>query len=348
MITPLPAGRFSLLLCGLLCSLLIGATAMAASAFSPGQKVVVNAEETPAYESFADTKKPDFAKAILYRPAEPETRRDINVFYVVLAQKDGWLHVREDQESSFWVAAKDMIELDAFLADPANADIVACPDSVFRSVTSDIPEALPRRFTADLDSSRKNAVLRMVERPTLGGGEADMQVWSSDEKTLLGTTADTVDFSGDKFTFDCYRLGVTWPEIVGDVNGDGNADFLYLSKVLYRSPPWALYIYSWNGKSFAPVIVGFLVTYDANMPASISTDTDPAASMPDGARHRIYLNSLLGLTPDGAIKAEFIQDNPSDDNQPEKVGIGAFRLSKDNKYFLFEGWLEPLKEVKDE
>ena len=70
------------------------------------------------------------------------------------------------------------------------------------------------------------------------------------------------------------------------------------------------------------------------------------AEGPENAKSRVYLESLLGQSKDGNIRATFIQDSPADETAPIKRGVGLFRLNKDGKTFAFDGWESPLNPVE--
>ena len=241
----------------------------------------------------------------------------------------------DEEGTHYWVAAKAMRPLDEFLNDPVNKEIVlACPD------------ALPRRIVLDLDAGHKQAVLRLITKPTLEGGDILMEVWDSAEKTLLWSTdapdnssERSIETGEDSVQFNCYPLGASWPQVTGDLDGDGKGDILFVSSEAYRNPPPSLTLLTWNGKRFV-LNKGFtLAVYAAKMPASGPLD----AEGPENAKSRIYLESLEGLGKDGNIRATFVQDSPANESAPLKRGVGLFRLNKDGKTFAFAGWESPLK-----
>ncbi len=314
-------------------------TLAAAPVFKPGQQVVVASGETPAYPSLEAAKKGGETEDSLRAPELIESRAVSNTAYAVLDQQGGWLRVKDadvaDDSENYWVAAKAMRPLDDFLNDPASREIVlACPD------------ALPKRIVLDLDEGRKQAVLRLITKPSLDGGDIRMEVWDSAEKMLLWSTDDpensaerTAETGEFSVQFSCYPLGALWPQVTGDLDGDGKGDILYMESEAYRNPPPSLTMLTWNGKRFVLKQAFTLVVFADAMPTSGPLD----AEGPEDAKSRIYLESLLGLGKDGNIRATFIQDFPADENAPLKRGVGLFRLNKDGKTFAFGGWESPLK-----
>ena len=311
----------------------------AAPAFRPGQRVVVAGGETPAYPSLEAAQKGGETEDSLRAPEVIESRAVNNTAYAVLEQRGDWLRVKdvdaEDDSESRWAAAKAMRPLDDFLNDPASKEIVlACPD------------ALPKRIVLDLDAAHKQAVLRLITKPSLEGGDIRMEVWDSAEKTLLWSTDDPENSaeraaeSGEfSVLFSCYPLGALWPQVTGDLDGDGKGDILYMESEAYRNPPPSLTLLTWNGKRFVLKLGFTLAVFAADMPVSGPLD----AEGPENAKSRIYLESLLGMGKDGNIRATFIQDSPADESAPLKRGVGLFRLNKDGKTFAFAGWESPLK-----
>ena len=310
----------------------------AAPAFKPGMQVVVAGGETPAYPSLEEAKKGGATEDSLHAPEAVMSRVINNTAYTILEQRGDWLKVKEadDAEDSadYWVAANAMRLLDDFLNDPANKEIVlACPD------------ALPKRIVLDLDEGHKQAVVRLITKPSLEGGDIRMEVWNSAEKTLLWSTDDP-DNSGQHATetgefsvwFSCYPLATLWPQATGDLDGDGKGDILYVASEAYRNPPPVMNLLTWNGKRFVLKNAFALAVFAADMPKSGPLD----AEGPEDAKSRIYLESLLGLSGDGKIRATFIQDSPANEEEPIKRGVGLFRLNKDGKTFTFDGWESPL------
>lgn len=319
-------------ICGLLVFLGISAAPLWAADFTPGQKVVVSAKanEAPYFESLEKAKEGKDELNWFQAPQELLSRRSHNDTYEVVEQQDKWLKIRLDDEE-VWVAADKMVEVGAFLADPANKEVVACPAE------------MPVRFVVDLDPEHKQAVIKVKTEPSLTGGEGYLEVWNADESKLIWSSAKKPGSSEESpYPVECIRFAPTWPKIVGDANGDGLAEIIFLaSPAIFL--PGDFFIYKWNGKGFervdnnpALLIKGTDIPKTAALTRSDQGPTDPPY---------VYVNGLNSMDKNGLINADFFA---SEEGKPDRTGQGNFRFNKDFTKITFEGWVKPLEPLPQE
>ncbi len=296
----------------------------AAADFSPGQKVVAKVD-TKTYLSLEDAKNGQEEPVELLAPIEYMSRRDLNEVGEVIEAKDGWLHIAASisDADSLWVKAADMTPLDDFLADPANSAITQCPSS------------LVRHFVADLAPDLKQAVIRITTSPTIDGGNGVLEVLTPDESKVIWSTKDQPEDLIARLDIDCNRLIMHWPQIIGDIDGDGFAELLYTEFPL-SYPDGTFSIYKWDGKAFVEQPYNrVLAVSGPEMPATATLHE--VADYQGNETPYFFLADFRGVDAAGVITAE-IYLSGADSNES---GIARFTLSDNCSKFTFIEWLSP-------
>ena len=336
------------LACCLVAVLFSVASASAAPALKVGDEVVSIREDLKAYESLEKARAGGETAGNIWPPGNelaPHGPASYNHTYKVEDIQDGWAKVADSEGEDvpdpgpWWVAADGLAPLADYLKDPAN-----------RNVTMACPAAMPERLTVDLDARHKGAVLKLIRLPNLAGGDIDLEVWDAAEKNRLWHSRDPVNVSKaleDKgLRFDCSLAGPTWPQIVGDLDGDGRVEILYLNTLGFRFPPAPPQFgrARWTGKIFERLPDFSLTVAGDAMPKSGGL----SRSLPEN-KGFICLEDVLELAPNGRIKGSFIRVGVTDgDYRILQRGEGWFRIDAAGKTFAFEGWEQPLKDVADD
>ena len=334
------------LACCLVAVLVSAVSASAAPALKVGDEVVSIREDLTAYESLEKARAGGETEGNIRPPSNELASHgpaSYNHTYKVEAIQDGWAEVIDSEEDviepgPWWVAADGLTPVADYLKDPAN-----------KAVTMACPAAMPERLTADLDSHRKGAVLKLGIVPTLDGGIIDLEVWDAAEKNRLWTSRDPANQArvsvGEGISFNCSLAGPTWPQIVGDVDGDGRAELLFLNTLGFRFPPAPPQFsrVRWTGKTFERLPdFGLTVARDA-MPKSGRLSQDPPKN-----KGFICLEDVLELAPNGRIKGTFIRVGVTEGEYAIlQRGQGWFRIDAAGRNFTFEGWARPLKDVAE-
>jgi hypothetical protein len=290
--------------------------------FQPGQTIVAR-ENTAVYESLDDAEKNEKAWDVSV-PVVCATRRDVNEVFTVREDMGDWLRVGQGESGGdIWVKAAHMMPLDAFMADPANREIIECSQD------------LPRLFVVDLAPDLKQATIRITAVPSIDGGYGVLEVLTPDKSKVLWSSQDQAEGDGGLDLY-CAPNALTWPEIIGDINGDGFAELLYMRLRSSASiPEGASTIFTWDGKAFvASPVEPVLAVKGPEMPsrAAISDISDYAGL----DTPYFFVSSLINLDSDGTITANFFLIDSE-----EKQGTGKFTLTDGYKTFTFKGWLSP-------
>ena len=297
-------------------------TQAVAAGFPAGQKIVAKVA-THAYDSLDAAKKGAEGDWEIFAPRACETQRDVNEVFTVREDMGDWLRVGQGESDDIWVKAAHMMPLDTFMADPANRKIIECSQD------------LPRLFVVDLAPDLKQAVIRITTVPTIDGGHGVLEVLTPDQNKVLWSSKDQ---TGDDSRLDlqCAPNALTWPEIIGDIDGDGFAELLYMQLRSSASiPEGACTIFKWNGKAFAEVPDSpVLAVKGPAMPSSAAISNFSDYSGLDEPNFSV--SSFINLDSDGTITAR-ISLNDSEFKQ----GTGKFTLTDDYKTFTFKGWISP-------
>ena len=321
--------RFTIFLVLVILPLAFACPARAAD-FPSGQNIVAKIQ-TRAYGSLRDARTGAEGEWDIFAPRRCLSRRDVNEVFTVFERVGTWLRVGQGESakpgeaSEVWVNAAHMMPLDAFMADPANREIIECS------------RKLPRLFVVDLAPDLKQAVVRITTVPSIDGGYGVLEVLTPDKSKVLWNSKDRAE--GDSgLDLYCAPNALTWPEIIGDIDGDGFAELLYMRLRSSASiPEGACTIFTWDGKAFiASPVDPVLAVKGPEMPsrAAISDISDYA--YPD--KPYFSVSSLINLDSDGTITANF-----SLNGSEGKQGTGKFTLTDGYTTFTFKGWISPPK-----
>lgn len=337
-----------ILACCLVVVLFSAALASAAPALKVGDEVVSIRDDLKTYESLEKARAGGETEGNIWPPSNELASHgpaSYNHTYTVKTLQDGWAEVADSEGEDvpdpgpWWVAAEGLTPLAEYLKDPAN-----------KAVTMACPPAMPERLTVDLDSRHKGAVLKLILLPNLAGGDIDLEVWDAVEKNRLWHSRDPANVSkaleGKRIRFDCSLAGPTWPRIVGDVDGDGRVEILYLDTLGFRFPPAPPQFgrARWTGKTFERLPDFGLTVARDTMPKSGRLSQNPPKN-----KGFICLENVLELAPNGRIKGIFIRVGVTDDEYTIlQRGEGWFRIDAAGKNFTFEGWAQPLEDVAEE
>jgi hypothetical protein len=120
--------------------------------------------------------------------------------------------VRTEDGRAGWINAACLRTEAAYLNDPANRDFVMCPSDAVRNFPV-IPKG--RQGVAAL-------VLRDI--PSVLGGDA--QATLTDASGNIVWRGPTQGAGADPLVFFCRHIGFYWPQVVGDLDGDGAIEIL--------------------------------------------------------------------------------------------------------------------------
>lgn len=130
----------------------------------------------------------------------------------VLSRQGKWANVRTEDGRAGWINAACLRAEAAYLNDPANRDFVMCPSDAIRTFPV-IPKG--RQGVASL-------VLRDI--PSVLGGDA--QATLTDASGNIVWRGPTQGAGADPLVFFCRHIGFYWPQVVGDLDGDGAIEVL--------------------------------------------------------------------------------------------------------------------------
>jgi hypothetical protein len=164
----------------------------------------------------------------------------------VIRQEGRWAEVARYDGVRGFVNAACLTPVEKYIAAQKNQeDFVCAPD-------------MPRRFEVDLGGGQGRGAVVLRDVPDLFGGGATMEVVAASGETLWkGPAADVYDAHKpvSPLTFYCHHSGVSWPELIGDVSGDGRPWIIApvgQSDVSVSS----FNAIRWTGTAFEPVFAG--------------------------------------------------------------------------------------------
>jgi hypothetical protein len=164
----------------------------------------------------------------------------------VIRQEGRWVEAARYDGVRGFVNAACLTPVEKFIAAQKNQeDFVCAPD-------------MPHRFEADLGGGQGRGTVVLKDVPDLFGGGASMEVVAASGETLWkGPAADVYDVHKpvSPLYFYCQHSGVSWPELIGDISGDGRPWIIApvgQSDVSVSS----FNAIRWTGTAFEPVFVG--------------------------------------------------------------------------------------------
>lgn len=164
----------------------------------------------------------------------------------VIGRKDNWAEVARYDGLRGFVNAKCLTPVEKFIAGQKNqGDFVCAPD-------------MPRRFEVDLGGGQGRGTVVLRDVPDLFGGGAFPEVRTASGEVLwTGPAADMYDVAKPipPLFYYCHHSGVSWPELVGDVMGDGRP---WIVAPVGQSDVSvsAFNAIRWNGSALEPVVAG--------------------------------------------------------------------------------------------
>ena len=164
----------------------------------------------------------------------------------VLGLESAWAEVERYDGKRGFVPASGLVPVEQYIAAQKDPGEFRCS------------KELPRRFEADLGGGGGRGLVVLEDVPDLFGGGARIRVLSASGDTLwLGPVADVYDVRGPAtpLFFYCHHSGVSWPELVGNL--DGGAQVEILAPIGQSDVSVSAFNrIRWNGKAFEPVFAG--------------------------------------------------------------------------------------------
>ena len=164
----------------------------------------------------------------------------------VLGLDNAWAEVERYDGTRGFVHAKCLVPVGQYIAAQKNPGDFRCA------------REMPRRFAVDLGGAAGRGVVVLEDVPDLFGGGARIRVLSGAGDTLwLGPVGDVYDVRGpaNPLAFYCHHSGVSWPELVGNLDGGGQVEILAPVGQSDASVS-AFNRIRWTGKAFEPVFAG--------------------------------------------------------------------------------------------
>jgi hypothetical protein len=219
------------------CTILVLWTTMAmGETLQPGQ-VAVSVDGGNNLREFGG---PDYAQAKILGTLEAGD------WVRVLRQDGNWTQVARYDGKQGFVNSKCLVPVDKYIATQKDPGQYVCSKEMLH------------RFEADLGAGTGRGRIVLEDVPDLFGGGARIRVQSAAGKTLwLGPVGDVYDMKSppSPLTFYCHHSGVSWPELLGDLSGDGHLEIIAplgqsdVSVSAYNR-------IRWNGSAFVPVFAG--------------------------------------------------------------------------------------------
>ncbi|EHJ47339.1 SH3 type 3 domain protein [Solidesulfovibrio carbinoliphilus subsp. oakridgensis] len=164
----------------------------------------------------------------------------------VLGLENAWAEVERYDGKRGFVHVKCLVPVEQYIAAQKDPGEFRCS------------REMPRRFEADLGGGAGRGVVALEDVPDLFGGGARIRVLSASGDTLwLGPVGDVYDVRGpaNPLYFYCHHSGVSWPELVGNL--DGGAQVEILAPIGQSDVSVSAFNrLRWNGKAFEPVFAG--------------------------------------------------------------------------------------------
>lgn len=241
----------------------------------------------------------------------------------VVRQQGRWAEVTTQGNLHGWVNAACLVPLRRYLTDPANRRDVICPKD-YR-----------RRFTASLAPGEPPARITLQDVPTLYGGGGRLLVADASGRPLWrGPIGNLLldDPNGTPLFFFCSPVGVYWPSVIGDVDGDGRAELLATgpqSDVSVSSYTVA----RWNGQAFVVARQGRSL-----VETPMGSGRFAWVSWPGDFRDARWVMNVTGLAPDGTVTGEVYEYGP---DLPPRVGTARLRFDRQGATLV--DWVTPLR-----
>lgn len=241
----------------------------------------------------------------------------------VLRQEGTWSEVETRNGTRGWIHSACLVPAPVYLNDPRNRDDVRCAGEYSR-VFDVVPGPGQARVRVEL-----------ADVATFDGGGGRLLVRDAAGKTLWrGPGVDifaTMDRWSPLFYF-CSPIGIYWPSVIGDIDGDGFAEIVATGPQSDVSVS-AYTIARWDGRAFHVVRRG-----DALV------ETPPGSGRFVWTRHNgafddaRWIMDVKGLDADGTARASVYEYGP---NLPVRFGLARVRFDRDGARLL--SWITPLR-----
>ena len=143
-----------------------------------------------------------------------------------------------------WVHTKCLISLSDVYSDPKRRENTYCS------------KQLPHSFRTQLDINLPNAEVRIEDVQSLSGGGGRLVVKDASGKLLWRgplLNLDDIDSSSyDPLFFNCTDIGIYWPSIIDDIDGDGRSEMIAADTQSDVSVS-SFVVARWNGNAFVPI-----------------------------------------------------------------------------------------------
>ncbi len=191
-------------------------------------------------------------------------------------------------------------------------------------------------FTADLDGDGRASTLKMVCRPWWGCSNHSVAVFGPDNALRYQGP----DHGPSPLIFCLCDAGAYWPEVLGDIDGDGKAEL-----IAEHSPSDVSLsthtILRWNGRGFTPLRQDVALIEDKASPGFFAYTPRSAEAARDEREPR-WIMSVSGLDPKRNLIASVYQYTRNAKTGDKDLHVGEGRFAARDTGFQLIGWIKPM------